>query len=193
MDVVCDDHAAGVQPWRQQLQHGQVEVLPAVQEDQVHGLGHVPQCLQRVTETHFGPGFEPGLLQIRRGDGLLRRLDLAADHQSGAVVPDSGCQVDRGDAERSAELDHVARTQGAGGQVEELATFPGNGNVELLHCFRSDDLHEGLAPHPARQHARRQTEELQPVTPGSGVQPLEHRAQRLRLKGTLGFGHGCLL
>jgi hypothetical protein len=58
VDVVGEHHRAGSQPWPQQFQYGQVQVFPAVEEDQVdRTLG----ALQRVQ------GVAPIRRQRRRG------------------------------------------------------------------------------------------------------------------------------
>ena len=63
----------------EELQHRQVEVLPPVQEDQIDGLRHLPERLQRVAQTHLGNVVQPGLPQIRHGALVLAGFELRAD------------------------------------------------------------------------------------------------------------------
>ena len=59
-DVVGEDDGAGPQLRRHQLEHRQIEILPAVEEHQVDRLRQVTKGLQGVSQANVGDLRESG-------------------------------------------------------------------------------------------------------------------------------------
>ena len=120
VDVVGEHDRAAPQLRRQQLDDGDVDVLPAVQQDEVDRRLDADQRPQRVALADFHELGKSGRCQVspRRLD--LVGLQLRADDKAAAVVSNRCSQADCGKPEGGTELDDPPRIDGARRVVDEL-------------------------------------------------------------------------
>jgi hypothetical protein len=80
------------------FEHLHVEVAAPVEEEDVHALVEIAECLERIAHRQLDQIGQAGVGQVLRCDLRLARQQLARDELPAAAVPERRGEVDRAQA-----------------------------------------------------------------------------------------------
>src|SRR5215831_8906013 len=137
VDVVGKNHSTGFEFRLEQFQNGQVQILAAIEKDEVNGRSDGGQSGECVARKNSYQAREAGGADIFCGFGNFLCIHFGADHFGGGtcfageIIAYGSGKVDGRNAEGRAELDNAASANRARHQVEHGAAFGSDGAVDI--------------------------------------------------------------
>lgn len=117
---VSEDQSPGAEARLEQLEHRHVEVVGAIEEQQIDLGVELGERLERVSDPNLDKLLDPCVDQILRRGGRLLGQQLGGDDRATAEVAERAGEMDRRVPERGAELDDQLRASGEPQRVQQL-------------------------------------------------------------------------
>src|SRR6185369_822691 len=135
IEIVSHDQRARRELRLQETQHGQVGLLPAVEQKQIDAAAEAGlERPERVADAKVDELGQARGAEVMRGPFGLDRIELGGDEAAAAAgIPQRRCEMDAGDAERGSELYDELGAATARQHVEQAADVRRDRHVHVTH------------------------------------------------------------